>query len=467
MDLNTILTEAQDNSITNGWDVICAMDVSQINKLLAQKFQREDRGGLAYHIAITSKIFSDTVSLDAYLGPPELSFILNEDSRANMVMEIKSGTLTMTYFDAKGQHTKTVDLAGKGGKITAGVDLTKLEGKVKDQGDKKHDVVVELGSGTFGLNFDVAIGLPPLYKAPLADEIKQFFTSKLNNADYSLGTLIYNQANIRPELIPVSFDFKTAQTADGSYGVLQLFINTQAGGKGVKREINGLITSSIIPDGYSSVLIISSRIIFQDILLQEYRNQLDQGMTAISTNNSPITSAYYLEGAKKISIDDYRAGDNRSGWKGFSFHLDDYKVRSESGDLYTRFNRKFTIDYWSVQGYGNYQTTAWGKAYVYLGIQQPKVDLPIDANQIISFNNDNNFSVDVKSDGSLQIDAKHMKSRVKDHVDGELPNLNVSLNSISAFALSNLLFPNDHILNFSLVKVPGDMMIFGTVRSKL
>ena len=50
-----------------------------------------------------------------------------------------------------------------------------------------------------------------------------------------------------------------------------------------------------------------------------------------------------------------------------------------------------------------------------------------------------------------------------------LPKINYHFKGVNVFAASNLLFPEDHVITYDSkgVYVPGDLVIFGTTKSKL
>ncbi|OPY55032.1 MAG: hypothetical protein A4E51_00912 [Methanosaeta sp. PtaU1.Bin055] len=58
---------------------------------------------------------------------------------------------------------------------------------------------------------------------------------------------------------------------------------------------------------------------------------------------------------------------------------------------------------------------------------------------------------------------------IEENVNKMLPKIDIQFKGVNVFAASNLLFPSDHVITYDSngVFVPGDLVIFGTTKSKL
>ena len=85
MELSQILTTMKGESITNNWDVVCAMSAARLTELFEEKYNSANHGGLVYHIEQTVSILDGlaSVEIDLTIRPPLISFNKIVDPVAN------------------------------------------------------------------------------------------------------------------------------------------------------------------------------------------------------------------------------------------------------------------------------------------------------------------------------------------------------------------------------------------------
>lgn len=67
--------------------------------------------------------------------------------------------------------------------------------------------------------------------------------------------------------------------------------------------------------------------------------------------------------------------------------------------------------------------------------------------------------------GSDDLQAK-VNQQVKEHVPSQVAGqLNINFNTISVFAIKNLLFPCNNYIQFAEAAVPGDMLVLGNFKA--
>ena len=286
-----ILNLMQGITITQGWDVICAMSVEQINALFAQQYiqdlsQGETLPPINDTVHIVDNIWVRFSGLT--LGPPLVSFSPGlEPQELSLSIQFLSGMVSMLQVNGSATTVMSIQPISEdlGYSLTGTVPLKSIAGKVQNH----HDVSIDIPNGkAFAANLQITGGADTLLGAYflgwLQDHLAQF--------DYKLGTLVYGNTNLAPA---GDFEIATQQDARDSNDkgrVLLLIPTTFNPGGGSQTSLS---IPNIIPEGYSATLIVSSQVLFSNILGGFYSQLLANFGVTVTGNQAKPGSSYTLE----------------------------------------------------------------------------------------------------------------------------------------------------------------------------
>jgi len=481
--VSTVLGVMQNLTVTNGWDVVSVTSVPQINALLGQQYvaNLSDGSTLPPINATVSVIEGISVQfVDVVLGSPLLTFSSTQQQAA-LTMNFLAGQANVVNT-AGTVLASSVITPGDSFTITGTVPLTSVEGVVENS----HDVVIDIQNGA---SFSADLGLSAAASAVLGS----YFLTVLQNAtgfNYTLGTIVYD-ANTT-NLVPVSFQLATQvdENDPSDLGRLLLFIATQynqGGGSGPQLSVS----SSLIPDGSSTALIVSSKVLFESILAPAL--QTIGSDTAFSSSQSTSNATYTLQSSGG-SIDAGTVQFTGVGDEAIYHYLSSNNPTDNTpspADVivpFTGFTAGPASDAsgiqfdWSVQwnqGWAAGQSTT-RSGWIYSGnylsmtanlsvVNVGTVDATTDD---VSFTATASASVSFPS--SSWIDKVFGNGDEADRAGGYIQTAvnealqtvgSVAVPEIQAFAVTNLLFPESNVLSLSSVYVPGDLVMFGSVES--
>ncbi len=232
--VNTILSQMQGQSFTQGWDVVCAMNADRINELFAQQY--------ALMVSQNNNLppFSGTVTLQSgmlavqfinvVLGPPLISFLPNSND-ANLQINFVSGTVNTVGANNSIVASQSIS-PGDGYQLTGVVPLTSVEGEVENG----HDVVLDI---TNAAAFTAYLHFPSGAGTILGQHFLTFLQDNASTFKYVLGTLVYDPTGT--DLTPVMFDLATQldRTDPDDKGRLLLFIATTYNPGGRRTNFSG------------------------------------------------------------------------------------------------------------------------------------------------------------------------------------------------------------------------------------
>jgi hypothetical protein len=477
--VDTILSWMQGRTVTQGWDVVCAIACDKINEWFLEQYV--DRILNGENAVITASVpQAGGIAFQAAgltLGPPLISFSPT----------LAPGTVALTVNFLSGQVSVTqtgngvtnilstqVITPGDDYALTGYVPLASVQGEV----DNGHDVVIDVVNGK---SFAANLGMPEGAQTLLGQFMQNWLVTNMQGYKYTLGTLVYddNGTNLKPA---GTFQFATQIDANdqADTGRLLLFIPTTYNPGGGAQTALGL--ADVIPQGCSTALIISSSVLFENILKSFYETTYSNfGVQATASQENPGT-AFTLtltEGTIKLPAQEYDQDKNNGVWTGTLFPktldpvsvpLSPVHVQATSNQLqisgtvqWQQHLAKTWLAYGtkssSLQGVRSAagtiecQTTASVAApsdVVSLG-GKPSINVSLD---LAGWDDDPTFGGWWKN--------------LRDQVAGAaLAGLKaffqVPLPEVNAFAVSNLLFPGKNILDFKSVYVPGDIVLFGDV----
>jgi hypothetical protein len=505
---NDVLKMMTGKSVCSGWDVVFSMTAKEVNNQL--KKQYEDRHGNPTFARETGKQVKEVETSEGEkiktefnftFDAPRLEFLLNNSNSAQVFLPIISGDYEYSTF-AKGSwilvtkaNLKKTDRTY----IQGDVPLVMLPSSVSSQ----HNVAVKLNGGAFSAqHFDAAVANPMLSAV-----LTEYFTNLKEGYEvYNLGTLDFQtEISVLKPLKPTAFQFNVYHTKSNR-DLLQLFIATTGSG------LQAATTFSLlepIPSDCECSLIVNSKIFFQNILPASLGcggiglvltpippsddGNKDKTWSSKATAGSisapypetivptpqpippPSLSEEYIKVKNDTAVVDlkdmqFQHGDGTSG----------YGIKMSYDNLNKSFDFKHGTRARTLLSSG---PSDWSPiAYTDHSL---KVKLNISSNlQLSVSDNGKNQLVEIKAspsnvilDGDLEPPAGACKCNDREMQKQFLENLNKSVpdklaelfnqkfESVSFFALKNLLFPAQNMIDMKKAYVPGDMVVFGKFTS--
>ncbi|MCC6964746.1 MAG: hypothetical protein IT391_00500 [Nitrospira sp.] len=486
--LESILAQMYGKTITCGYDVVCAMEADLINDLLAQQYVAHVKQGTTLPPINATVPVIENISvqfIDLTLGPPLISFDPSLDP-GDVILSINfiSGLVytVQTSGDATTLLGTQLICPGDQYSLTGVVPLTSVSGSVQ----ANHDVVLDIANGS---KFTSHLNLQGTAETTLGQYFLGWLQNNIQNFQYKLGTLVCTPGGT--DLTPAgTFQFATQFDATDSNdkGRLLMFIPTTynpAGGSQTSLPI-----ADIIPEGYSAALIVSSQVLFANILQPFFQNAfVAYGVTVSASpaqGNSELAYTLQTEGGKIVPciIDYYDRNDNEyvSG-TGSGMQVSREFVFMPFPKTTIESNRQGHISIagssaWD-QSWAKGTLSKWGMNYtdgtvgMHATASAECLGAVDSGNDIITFtgtpsvgitfDNSSIFDILFGSGGAANVVGQQI-------VDGATPVLeglfSFKFPQVNAFAVSNLLFPAQHILSLKDVYVPGDLVIFGDVQKQ-
>ena len=481
--VSTILSWMQGRTVTQGWDVACAIAYDKINEWFLEQYVDRLLNNGENAVITASVPQAGGISVQASgltLGPPLISFSPTlPPGTVGLTVNFLSGQVSLVQVNGAVTTVLSTQVVTPGDNyaLTGYVPLASVQGEVQNG----HDVVIDVVNGA---SFAAELGMPEGAQTLLGQFMQNWLVNNLNGYKYKLGTLVYDDNGTTLKLAG-TFQFATQidATDKTDTGRLLLFIPTTYHPGGGSQTALGL--ADVVPKGCSTALIISSRVLFENILKSFYETTFSKfGVQATASQSGP-GSAYTLT---------LTAGSINIGPQEHTISADP-PASVFSGQAPLGRNDKEPV----VVAVASTQLQASSNQLLISGKPQWSQDLAIDATvdgkggihnwdtipMTATINCPTTASVAaVKDTVSLKgtpdigvsFDASHIAGRnyanywnalagtIADAAKAGLGAFfEVPLPEVNAFAVSNLLFPGENILDFQSVYLPGDMVIFGDV----
>ena len=477
-----------EKTVTRDWDVIVAITADKINNLWQQKYDRPGSGmPTVVEIDKTTPLLTPGATREIVMrltvGPPLLTFNLLESNKATLTMDVLEVTGHITYRFPEYEAPPTeLNESPEGKSITAVMAIVNITGNVTANGDHK-DIVLDMSSGVF----QTTVSLSGVYKHEFSAEIKEYFTQHLPKSTYLLGTVVFTR-NTPPSLTPTEFYFKSV--AANGYDVLYIFIRTDsidasATANSVRSfGINDLdmATNNVLPRAKEAALFISSRVLFKDLIQPQLSQDFNGGTFTASKITSATTSAYQITGSGTTNVGNARFCEN---WfyssdrghlspscqsKPINIPLNQFKIKPKGQNLDVTWSADFSQPIWHTRK--RCDTCGWRAPYscncrywweedninVQMSLDHD-INLSVDDNQIVSFSlTGANALVD-----SANFDWARLGDYTRQSVVNGVRTPRISIEDVSVFAVSNIIFPEAKVLEFHEAYVPGDIVIVGNV----
>jgi hypothetical protein len=479
MTKNEILNQMKGRSVTNGWDVVCAMSAKNISRLFEDKYNMGKESGLLYDINFIEKCEFGSIFVHFHVGSPLISFIKDDPTRCTLRLEIIKGKSYLMDTSSKVLNEQIIprDSSDKDKYfITSIIPLATIEGTVNNS----HDVVIDFNQ-TESVHIDLKFS--DTIKLYVSNALKNYFTTTLEKKCWSLGTLIYEENPHLLLLTPKEFEFATSVSPGDKSddGCLMLFITTRTGTKGTANELTGKDGRLYIPfpDEYSAALIISNEFFYKNILLPQLPAKPAEW--AFKEGATKLEAGYCYSSGGSVKFEEYSSGGlNQWTISAFTMNFNEGNPPlslkdGETGNLIFQWKNNWMVN-WNnnVNDPSGGHMPTHGHMDISVEVINPDVKISIEEpSQAISFQNNAAVKLNVPSDNSIcekMFGGSVVAGKlINTKIDNELPKLNVEFKGVNVFAASNLLFPADHIITYDAVGVlvPGDLVIFGTTKQKL
>lgn len=493
----------QQGSCTNGWDVVFNMGLPEINKVLATQYE-ELKTNTTYKNKIsvkTSETYPGNVVVSKYFeieyGYPRLEFSINNNNTAELKMEILKGSVKSCSKVGSAPEVCDTPQPISGETFRAVVPLGKVNGQVR-VADQNHDVLkvqLNMQQGAFSIG---NIDLSDATKVEFNKAVQEYFTQ--NPVIYLINQLDLTEIPTLPALKPSNFLFKPLQTASGNQ-MLQLYIMT--GG----RDLLNYSLASLnnvpepLPMGQNTSMIVSSQLVFRDILPQSLRNN---GWTLAGNNPGDSAKAWtatFSSASVNANIDLSKLnhtsstssghgsgsttrytysipGGNNVAW---SLNGTTLKVQ-QNGQLIYSGSQNQTMNYNEHSSYSYYpcffnctsesdrtlstEVSLKVQAFMPLSVsgdgRNQKINIALQSTGV---------NVEGHMSGGGPSGSDDLKSQVNQRIRDQIPSqieqkLSINFDSVSVFALKNLLFPSGNYITFSSCYVPGDLLLLGNIAAK-
>jgi hypothetical protein len=485
---------------TNGWDVVFSMGLNQINASLRDQYKElKENPDYSNQIKVdTSEDYPGGVTVitkfEINYGYPLMSFQSNNSS-TKLEMEILSGSMQKCskVGDNPEVCDKPIDL--KGEKMTAIIDLSKVEGQTKVGGSNHNTFRVELNMKE-GI-FDVAkIDLSDIEQVEFNKEVKAYFAN--NPVIFLINELDLTNVPTLDALKPSNFIFSQYESPEGMK-MLQLFIMT---GERALLPTSQAHLNNIpepLPQGSDSSMIVRSKLVFQDVLPQSLTNnnwelssidpgspskawssKLEQGYINADVDLTPLnhTSSSSSQGAGSSTSYSYSIpGGNPASWS-----LEGTKiVPQNSGQMkYSgskeqdfKYNQESCSTYWPC----------FFNCSPKCSTSELSSDFSLDVTAALPLGVDgtgrdqkikiSTSGKGVKVSGHLSgggpSGSDDLEAQVNQQIQKQIPaqiaeNLKFDFETISVFALKNLLFPTNNYIVFATCAIPGDLLLLGNFK---
>ncbi|KAI6649629.1 hypothetical protein LOD99_6633 [Oopsacas minuta] len=373
--------------------------------------------------------------------------------------------------------------------VQGNVPLGKFDGKITLQ----QQVVVYLNKGAFSAQSFISYTENPLMDQALT---KCFTNLKGGTAFYMLGTLDFKDYDLLKSLTPTSFTFRVFVT-NTDRKMLQLFITTT----GSPQVTPDLHLKEPIPSLFQCSLIINTRILFSDILpatlkSAEYKLKVVPDPPIEDLNDDKPWSSIVAGGEIQVlfepqCVDAYATSTGQLitfyekyialPTDEFVFELKNMKIihgdKNSSMSMIIDFKRdaKFAFLYGKRHSGINHKWSKINYKTYYIQVQMKfKTNLEFKVigtgpNQLLQLSSSRPLGVELTADidqKSCAGSEKRLKEGFfkvyKEQIIPQFEKLfDQTFPSISLFALKNILFPDDNLIEMIQAYVPGDLVVFG------
>lgn len=455
--LSNLLTQMyQDQEVLQGWDAVMNLLETSVNSFFQAQWNKQTAGAGQMSISTIwcegvqtfhGTTFTNVTQFNVVLGPPLFQFQSGQAS-VTVTQKILGGTLTIGTKTVAGSFSppacgcqvndpsvqwgtpQTINTASNP-TLTGTVALGQVQGMIANGSS----LILDFAKGSFTLNQLSVQGVP---NTTIVNQLVNWFAT--NEIKYTLASLNFQNLTGQASLTPRSFQFNVVTTNSGNT-IVQLLIMTD----GTQPQTSHINVDEPIPtgDGLTCSLMISSRILYQTILVAGF-NQGGAPFQLYASSPSSVAQSW----SAAISPQMHFSGQ-------FSFgSCCDRTTVTYSIYLGGNYNGSPTSGFVLSQ-----HVTTQGNASVNIDVSAsyPVTLSGSGPNQRINITPG---TPSVSVTGSVE---GEIKSTLENILNTNLRNsmAGISFGSVTAFALENLVFPGN-LMSMSQVQAPADLLIVGT-----
>jgi hypothetical protein len=486
-DVTCLLDKVYQQTVTGNFDAVMALDAIKINDLWEQRYlHAEEHGGIAYNLT-TDWMFVMNFGDDTFesrmtgiLTSPLVSFLNNTPNEILMTIKMKDAVYESRAIKSTGEVVYEDPIYYESPIMIYNYNhLAKIHGTVDSQ-----DTVAVNFDDTL-VDMDIECGdiecLGDTEVTVMETAIEKYFIEHLHSRDYDLGTVDYDSSVTPENLQPREFFFTTGgfETSESGYGTLYLCIythySTDSSDDIEVCELSVLLkdTDTVIPSGHTAALYVSSRVIF-DIFLEDVTKTFGAGIVVDTIPNMGTWAASQLTGETSVKFQlSYKIAPTCTGPKTEKVKLDIptagtfSMAPNQAGSLGFSWKQTwenpliFYDDYIHGSGISCTSSPEQGSKDFTLSISQSSVP-STSSDGLISFPK---FPLEKASvsHGGGSGDTEKAADGVVDSLWNHLKEMNFKIDSISVFALTNLIFSNAKVINTTQVLLPGDLLVLGDI----
>lgn len=490
-----LLNDLSGRSLVREWDAIMAVSAERVNELWKNQYDSETNAGFVKTITTPRALVFDTrrTKLEARImmnvGPPIIQFVRNNQDRATLKIKIKSAVVE--YWELSKRHNsednynETATLS-EDSEVSGTMNLLQLRGSLTEDSS----VVLDLSNGVFDV---LELPLTENLELSIKNQIQIFFNTKLQSKDFELARITYEDKLTPSGLVPDKFYLATGgfTTATSGYGTLFIFIKTRSAGatatEQTKRDFNDplSIDKKIIPTDFEVALFINNRIIFDDIIKEDIIRKFHFGVHTEVLSGQTVSESQQALHVKGDQGASYRLPMtlhfDRSPSIRFTFTIPGNTLTAKPLNKgqklqvhWVNSNLAMSIPYpdfycppsqtASCRETTEYETVTFNTNFVRNFAPSIDTDLTISYTEE-AVSGSASSSVSSVTEWWLGTDFRTAKNTITSTVSNYLKGLRFNFRSISAFAITQVLFPNKKIFYLTEVYIPGDMVILGTVNT--
>lgn len=496
--------------VLNGWDVVLNLDLHQINESLRKQYDElcaSKPAGYTQKVSVTTetKIAPNRYGLkriEFHYGYPLMSFFNLNDTQVSLKMEIPEGEIhygmkTFVSPAGKTEGEWKEEWFEEFDPITdtflqASVPVTGASGKTSDGLHDTLDAKIYFSSGSFSVE---NMELDPVEKIEVAKQIKAFFVA--NEIVYTINQLDLTPYSVSGALTPSAFNFRMLKVGQEKQ-ILQVFIQTdrRAALDRCTMQLNNV--SDPLPDGSEVSLMISNKILFQNLLPDAFNNSPEVkewklcGVKPIDANHpwSSKTSSGSMS-VTKLDLSSLRWKDNHQF--GATNYTHDYTAKDDTvifsarnitlskpiaqeryGTISFRMeNRNESHIFVHTRSYNgklhsrheyhqNFSVVIDAPIAMALSGTERSQSITISVNDVADFSH-----IDTGIDKDAGCGLKDLDQRFAILVESRLPGMiesalrEIKFPDLSVFALQNLLFPCQQYITFTDIATPGEVLLIG------
>jgi hypothetical protein len=470
--LNPLPVALEAGSATNGWDAVFALNRTEVNSLFFQQYLQagptNPLAGEQLRVVFNLGEGSTFWILDVVLGPPEWSFHTG-NVEAELELEMIKGSLIS--FDA---NTRTIqhvaEIRPNESKLSGALELAKVTGEVSKGGI----VVADLGASAYR---PVILGVDPdsILSTEIGNAVTSFF--RHNETKFTIGAVTPGSV---PSLMPTDFHFTIQQDPNSHESCVLLLIKTSG-----TAGSSGPLATYPIPEKRSAALLLSEHALFAGALADSlnaafqkfgvhFSGANENGRWITASSGGGISVGKINERNEKWPSSVAWSSDAHTNESPVTVTLNGFSLTSSGGKIVANWSCK-QPQYWSVY---NCNVPIGGMPQV-CGANAFQTAIKVDYVQTfdvaMSAGNDSIVTfkgatptltavfTDLPNGWSRFWLGDHVPTAIADDIQTTLTDVlkNFTLANISTFALTSLLFPNQHAVHLQDVAAPAGLTLTG------